>query len=79
MFKSTVPDIVGSVCVTGYVSNAAKFDEATDDLTRYVYVSYRKGGTLIAGAMELGELPTDDPPDEPIEYLKVKDECRNPI
>ena len=78
-FKSTVPGIVDSVYVKGYVGNAAKFNEVTDDLARYVLGSYRKGGTLISRAMELGELPTDEPPDEPSECLKVKDERGSPI
>ena len=34
---------------------------------------------MIFRAMELRELPTDEPPDEPSEYLKVKDEHGNPI
>ena len=79
MFKRTVPGIVDSVYVTGYVGNAAKFDEVTDALARYVSGSYRKDGTLIERAMELGELPTDEPPDEPTEFLKVKDEKGEPI
>ena len=66
-FKITVPGIVDSVYVTGYVRNAAKFDEVTDALTRYVSGSYCKVGMLISRVMELGELPTDEPPDEPSE------------
>ena len=65
--------------MTGYVGNAAKFDEVTDDLARYVSGSYCECSTLIARAMELRELPTDEPPDEPSEYLKVKDKHGNPI
>ena len=72
-FKITVLGIVDSIYVIGYVGNAAKFDEVTDALVRYVSGSYRKGGTLIARAMELRELPTDEPPNEPSNFLKVKD------
>ena len=79
MFKRTVPGIVDSVYVTGYVGNAAKFDEVTDALARYVSGSYLKGGTLISRAIELGELNTNEPPDEPTEFLKVKDENGDPI
>ena len=78
-FKRTVPGIVDSVYVTGYVENAAKFEKVMDALARYVSGSYRKDGTLIERAMELGELPTDEPPDEPTEFLKVKDEKGDPI
>ena len=51
--------------MTSYAGNAAKFDEVTNALARYVSGSYRKGGALIARYMELGELPADDPYDEP--------------
>ena len=78
-FKSTVPGIIDSVYVTEYVGNAANFYKVTVALARYVSGLYRKGGTMIAQAMELGELPTNDPPDEPSEYLKVKDERGNTI
>ena len=78
-FKSTVLGIVDSVYVTGCVGNAAKFDKVTDALARYVSGSYRKVGTITARAMKLGELTTDEPPDEPTEFLKVKDENGYPI
>ena len=78
-FKSTVLGIVDGVYVTGYVRNADKFGEVTDALARYVSGSYCKGSTLIAREMELGELPTDEPPNEPSKYLEVKDERGNSI
>ena len=48
VFKSTVPGTVDSIYVTGYVGNAAKFDEVTNALARYISGLYCKGGTLIS-------------------------------
>ena len=79
MFNSTVPAIVNSVYVIGYVVNAANFDKVTDALARNLPGLYCKGGKMIARLIEIGDLPNNKTPDEPSEFLKVKDENGNPI